>query len=109
PRVKVDVEGAKFSSGDLKRLLPIYQEGAIDADLLEEGRKNLRERLERQGYFDATVDYDTATENVKDKGKNGWQGTEEVITYKVQRGERHKLIGIEIAGNKYFGTELLRS
>ena len=108
PRVKVEVEGAKFSSGDLKRLLPVYQEGAVDADLLEEGRKNLRERLERQGYFDATVDYDTATHDVKEKGKNGWQGTEEVITYKVGRGDRHKLIGIKIEGNKYFDTELLR-
>lgn len=109
PRVKVEVEGAKFSNGDLKRLLPVYQEGAVDADLLEEGRKNLRERLERQGYFDATVDYDTATRDVKEKGKNGWQGTEEIIKYTVGRGERHKLIGIKIEGNKYFDTELLHS
>jgi len=108
PRVKVEVKGAKFSGGDLKKLLPIYQEGAVDADLLEEGRKNLRERLERQGYFDATVDYDSTTQDVKEKGKNGWQGTEEVITYTVNRGEHHKLIGIEITGNKYFGLELLR-
>jgi len=108
PRVKVEVAGAKFSNGDLKKLLPFYQEGAVDTDLLEEGKKNLRERLERQGYFDATVDYSTATRDVKEKG-SGWQGTEEVITYTVERGDRHKLIGIEFAGNKYFDTELLRS
>jgi len=30
-------------------------------------------------------------------------------TYTVERGDRHKLIGIEFAGNKYFDTELLRS
>jgi outer membrane protein insertion porin family len=108
PRVKVEVEGAKFSGGDLKKLLPLYQEGAVDTDLLEEGRKNLRERLERQGYFDATVDYETSTRDVKEKGK-GWQGTEEVIKYTVVRGVRHKLIGIEFTGNKYFDTELLES
>jgi len=108
PRVRLAVQGAKFSGGDLKKLLPIYQEGAVDVDLLEEGRKNLRERLERQGYFDATVDYDSTTQDVKEKGKNGWQGTEEVITYTANRGERHKLIGIEISGNKYFNAELLR-
>jgi outer membrane protein insertion porin family len=108
PRVKVEVAGAKFSGGDLKKLLPLYQEGAVDADLLEEGRKNLRERLERQGYFDATVDYETSTRDVKEKGK-GWQGTEEVIKYTVVRGARHKLIGIEFSGNKYFDTELLES
>src|SRR5712664_242255 len=108
PRVKVTVTGAKFSKGDLKKLIPIYQEGAVDADLLEEGKRNLQERLEREGYFDSEVDYETDTHEVKGNGK-GWQGTEEIITYTVQRGERHKLIGIEITGNKYFDAELLRS
>jgi len=108
PRVKVEVAGAKISGGELKRILPIYQEGAVDADLLEEGRKNIRERLERQGYFDATADYATAMRDVKEKG-NGWQGTEELITYTVKRGDRHKLIAIELTGNKYFDEELLRS
>ncbi len=108
PRVKVTVTGAKFSKGDLKKLIPIYQEGAVDADLLEEGKRNLEERLEREGYFDSEVDYETDTHEVKGSGK-GWQGTEEVIMYTVKRGERHKLIGIEITGNKYFDEELLRS
>src|SRR5882672_6006911 len=39
PRVKVTVTGAKFSKGDLKKLIPVYQEGAVDADLLEEGKR----------------------------------------------------------------------
>jgi outer membrane protein insertion porin family len=108
PRVKVTVTGAKFSSGELKKLIPVYQEGAIDADLLEEGKRNLEERLERLGYFDSQVEYGTDTHEVKGSEK-GWRGTEEIITYKVKRGERHKLIGIEIKGNKYFDTELLRS
>src|ERR1051325_160920 len=30
PRVEVSVTGAKFSDGELKRLIPIYQEGAVD-------------------------------------------------------------------------------
>ena len=108
PRVQVTVTGAKFSHGDLKRLIPIYQEGAVDADLLEEGKRNLLERLEREGYFDAEVDYKTDTHEVK-RNEKGWQGTEEIITYAVKRGERHKLIGIEITGNRYFDDELLRS
>jgi outer membrane protein insertion porin family len=108
PRVQMKVTGAKFSDGDLKKLIPIYQEGTVDADLLEEGKRNLLERLEREGYFDAEVDYETDTHEVKSNGK-GWQGTEEVITYTVERGERHKLMGIEITGNKYFDEELLRS
>ncbi len=107
PRVKIVVTGAKFSNGDLKRLVPVYQEGAVDADLLEEGKRNIRERLERQGYFDAEVEYTSATRELKENG--GGNGTEDVITYTVERGDRHKLVGIEITGNHYFNTQLLRS
>ncbi len=106
PRVEVSVKGAKFSEGELKRLIPIYQEGAVDPDLLEEGKRNLRERLERQGYFDADVSYKIAMHDVK---TSAWQGTQEAITYTAERGDKHKLVGIEISGNKYFDTELLKS
>ncbi len=107
PLVRIAVTGAKLSSGELKKLVPVYQEGAVDADLLEEGKRNIRERLERDGYFDAEVEYATSTNEVT--LKNGHQGTEEVITYRVERGDRHNLLGIEITGNHYFDTELLRS
>jgi outer membrane protein insertion porin family len=106
PRVQISVVGAKFSNGELKKLVPVYQEGAIDADLLEEGKRNIRERLERQGYFDATVEYATSTREVQQSP--GSKGTEELITYTVERGDRHDLAGIEITGNHYFNTQLLR-
>src|SRR2546427_2156230 len=106
PRVQLTVSGAKLSSGELKKLIPVYQEGAVDTDLLEEGKRNIRERLERDGYFDADVSYKIETHEVK---TGGWQGTEEVIAYTVERGDKHKLVGIEISGNKYFDTELLES
>src|SRR5258707_1288939 len=51
PRVRVTITGAKFSGGELKKLIPIYQEGTVDPDLLEEGKRNVRERLERRGGF----------------------------------------------------------
>src|SRR3989454_693569 len=108
PRVQITLTGASFSQGELKKLIPVYQQGAVDADLLEEGKRNIRERLERQGYFDADVNYTTETHEAKTT-RGGARGTEEIITYKVERGDRHKLVGIEIKGNKYFDTELLRS
>jgi len=108
PQVQLAVTGAKFSNGELKRLIPVYQEGAVDADLLEEGKRNVRERLERDGYFDAQVSYSTETKEVEVKEQKS-KGTEEVITYHVERGDRHKLVGIEISGNHYFNTELLKS
>jgi len=107
PLVRVEVQGASFSRRTLKKSLPIYQEGAVDPDLLEEGQRNLQDRLERDGYFDAKVTYATANRETQEKGRGGSQ-TEEVITYVVVKGERHKLDRIEISGNKYFDTELLQ-
>lgn len=108
PLVQVAVSGAKISNRDLKRLVPVYQEGAVDTDLLEEGKRNIRERLERQGYFDATVEYRTETKEVK-TGAKGNKGSEQRITYEIKRGARHKLLGIAIKGNHYFDNELLKS
>jgi outer membrane protein insertion porin family len=107
PRVQIAITGVKISSGQLKKLVPVYQEGSVDVDLLEEGKRNIRERLEREGYFDAEVEYATATKEAQRSGS--WKGTEDVITYTVERGERHRLAGIEITGNRYFDSELLRS
>src|SRR6202140_2956499 len=108
PGVKLQVVGAKFSKGDLKRLLAGYPGGAVDTELLEEGKRNMRERLERQGYFDSTVDYTTETQTAA-PNPNGWKGTEQVITYHIVKGDKHKLVTIDIIGNFYFSDELLRS
>lgn len=99
PPVHVEVGGAKISAGNLHRLVPIYQEGAIDEDLLLEGRRNLRDYFERQGYFDSDVQYDSR-EDVKG-GRS--------ITYRVKPGARRRLEGIAIHGNHYFRDESLRS
>jgi outer membrane protein insertion porin family len=108
PRVLVAVTGVKFSKRELKKIIPVYQEGAVDTDLLEEGKRNIRERMEREGYFDAKVDYTTAVRDVQ-AGRTGWQGSEETITYTVDRGSRHQLSRIEFSGNHYFSNELLKS
>lgn len=108
PIVRMDVQGAKFSKRELRKLIPIYQEASVDADLLEEGKRNLRERLEREGYFDASVNY-TMTPEVAKSGNSDPKTQEETITYTVGRGARYKGLRIEITGNHYFGTELLLS
>ena len=108
PKVQVSVQGAKFSRSDLQRLIPVYQERAVDADLLEEGKRNLRERMERQGYFDATVDYTVSSTTAK--GANSDSGAQqETIIYKIDRGPRYKQLTIEITGNHYFSKGVLLS
>jgi outer membrane protein insertion porin family len=108
PTVRLNIIGAKFSNRDLRRLIPIYQEAAVDADLLEEGRRNLQERLEREGYFDAKVDYEVSDDTTKTGSASAKVG-QETITYKVDRGTRYKGLKIEIAGNHYFSKDLLLS
>ena len=41
--IQVSIKGMSISSGTRKKLLPIYEEGAVDEDLLQEGRRNLRD------------------------------------------------------------------
>jgi outer membrane protein insertion porin family len=108
PTVKLTVQGAKFSQGDLKKLVPVYQEASVDTDLLEEGKRNLRERLEREGYFDATVDYQI-TSAAKKNQKSELPNQAETILYTVNRGTRYKSLRIEITGNHYFSKEVLLS
>jgi outer membrane protein assembly complex protein YaeT len=98
PTLAVRVEGAKISEGTLKKLVPVYQEGAVDEDLLQEGRRNIRDHLESQGYFDSDVRY-----SVSEDGDDSRQ----VVTYTVVPGPRRRLVGFAFEGNQYFSRELL--
>ena len=96
-RVRIDVTGARLSQGERRKLLPIYAEGAVDEDLLQEGRRNIRDYFERQGYFDADVDVASRQDD---------RGEREII-YQVSRGDRFRLAGVAFDGNRYFGRALL--
>ncbi|MEK7403865.1 MAG: POTRA domain-containing protein [Acidobacteriota bacterium] len=98
PRVRVEVEGAKVSKGKLRRIVPVYQEGSVDRDLLVEGARNLTEYFQGQGYFHAQVSF-------KPRASDGGR---QVIVYDVNRGEHHKLVHLEIRGNRYFDTDTIR-
>src|SRR5262245_6865718 len=50
PIVNVQVEGAHIRKGQLKKYVPVFEEGAVDDDLLNEGRRNLRDYFQTQGY-----------------------------------------------------------
>jgi outer membrane protein assembly complex protein YaeT len=105
--VRVAVEGAKISNGNLRKLVPIYQEGAVDQDLLQEGRRSLRDWFERAGYFDTQVSY-TVKEAPAGKIGNKANRAASVVTYDVNRGDHHRLVKVEFNGNKYFSSDLLR-
>jgi outer membrane protein assembly factor BamA len=97
PEVKVAVEGAKISTSRLHLLVPIFEEGTIDNDLLNEGVFNIRDFQQQQGYFDAKVDVKVIGEDTP----------AEKVVFTVDRGVKHKVIAVELKGNKYFADDLL--
>lgn len=111
-RVRVEVVGAKIPDKELRKRVPVFEEGTVDSDLLLEGERALRDFFQRQGYFEAQVDYktvempalDNSTQNKKDA-----KLAEQVITYTVDRGPRQRLVGVSFDGQKYFGSSQLRS
>jgi outer membrane protein insertion porin family len=97
PQVYVLTEGVHINGGRLHRLIPIYEEGAVDDDLLNEGARNLRDDMQREGFFDAKVSVKTARPDAK----------HETVTYTIDRGEKHKVSSIDFMGNKAFTSEVL--
>jgi outer membrane protein assembly complex protein YaeT len=98
--VEIASEGFKLSQHVLHRLVPIYEEGALDDDLLNEGRRNIQNHLQSLGYFEATVG---VSQHSAQDGKSLQ------VVYAVNPGDRHKLAAIRISGNRFFPDELIRS
>ncbi|MBS1856770.1 MAG: BamA/TamA family outer membrane protein [Acidobacteria bacterium] len=99
PRIQVNPVGYKFPKRRLQRLIPIYEEHAVDHDLLVEGAGNLRDYLQSQGYFEAQVEFKEQAV-IRDRAS---------LDFLIATGRRHKLVSITIDGNHYFSTETLRS
>jgi outer membrane protein insertion porin family len=99
PLVVIYATGYHISRGVLKKEIPVYEENAVDDDLLNEGKSNLLDYLQTRGHFDATVNIE----------KQFDASTMRVI-YQIDPGPVHKLVLVEITGNKEFlDTAKLRS
>jgi outer membrane protein insertion porin family len=98
PVVQVKVEGAKLSKSRLHLLVPVFEEGTVDNDLLNEGSFNIKDFLQQEGYFDPHVSVEQLH-----PGTGG-----ETVLYSVDEGEKHKVGSVTITGNKYFSTDLLK-
>jgi outer membrane protein assembly factor BamA len=102
PIVKVHVTGAKLSAlpflrdQKMKKLIPIFSEGAVDPDLVEEGRRNLIDFFQSKGYFDVKV-----TTNFQNESSHV------ELVYNVERGSRHRVESVDFRGNEHFNSDLL--
>lgn len=98
PTVDVRIEGAHLRRGLVKRYVPVYQENEVDDDLLNEGRRNIRDYYQTKGYFDVDVGF----------SKHYVPSDDFVhIAYNVDLGRKHKLAAIVLEGNHYFDRDAI--
>jgi len=98
PVVKVLVEGTGISPERVKRLIPIFEEGTVDEDLLNEGNRRLRDYYQRLGYFDVKVNHEQRSTDAQ----------QVVIAYRVELGPRRRVERVSVAGNRYFDAATLK-
>jgi len=97
PIVKVMVNGAALEQDELKHLIPIFEEGTVDDDLLNEGNRHVRDHYQSLGYFDVRADHNLQTP----------QADLVVITYNVQLGAKRRVEHVSVDGNHYFASATL--
>jgi len=98
PVVRLRLDGASIPSERLRHLLPIFEEGAVDDDLLNEGNRRLRDYFQRLGYFDVSVEHERQTP------------TTDMVTiiYHITPGPKHKVLRVGLDGNHYFSKAPLQ-
>lgn len=98
PQIRVTAVEANVSRRRMKRYVPVFQEGAVDDDLLVEGARNLRDYFQSRGYPDVDVTF----------RKLPPQADEQTIEYVIARGPRRRLVRVDIAGNRVFDRGTIR-
>lgn len=100
PVVLISARGFHISRGRLRKEVPVFEENAVDDDLLNEGKTNLQNYLQTLGRFDAEVEIKKESDPPEMLR----------IVYEIEAGSSHKLALIDISGNKNFlDTSKLRS
>jgi len=97
-KIAIKTLGAKLSKGKIRKYVPVYEEEAVDRDLLVEGARNLRDYFQAQGYYDVGVEFNHTPV----------QNGQMTINYVIERGSRYRLAHVDIHGNSYFRNDDLR-
>lgn len=100
PVVTIRTEGAKLTwlpllaGREKKKLIPIYSEGSVDRELVDEGQRNLTDYFQKKGYYDAkvTTDFENKPDQIS-------------VVYKIDPGKKHKVDRIVFHGNYAIGTK----
>ncbi|HLH30419.1 MAG TPA: POTRA domain-containing protein, partial [Terriglobia bacterium] len=98
----VQPRGYSISAKKMKELVPIFEEGTVAKDLVDEGAENIANYVRQEGYFDAMVTSETI--EVKPPLGNAIQ-----INYMIERGQKHETATLTIQGNRYFTSDDIKS
>jgi outer membrane protein insertion porin family len=98
PAFEVRLEGAHLWKRTLRRLVPIFQEGAADQDLVNEGLRNLKSYFQSKSYFDASVTTKTEKEDNR-----------VIVTYRVDLGVKQRVDHVLFTNNEHFSDSELQS
>ena len=102
PIVDIRTSGAKLANigflahRRLKKLVPVYQEGAIDRQLVADGRQNIVEHFQKHGYFDVKVN--TVFHREPDKIS---------VLYEIEKGRKHKVDEVAFRGDQHIDDDEL--
>jgi outer membrane protein insertion porin family len=94
PQIAVKIEGGHVWGRTQKKLIPIYQENAVDPDLVQEGSRNLVSHFQSHGYF-----------HVKVHSRMDPQPSGTSIVYQIDKGPKGKVESIAIHGNQKFDDD----
>jgi outer membrane protein assembly factor BamA len=97
-KIAINVQGAHVWGRTQKKLIPIYQENSVDADLVQEGTNNLVSYFQSKGFFDAKV---------TSRMDRNAAGT--TIVYVIEKGKKGKVNSLAVRGNHNFPDDDLLS
>jgi outer membrane protein insertion porin family len=97
PKISLVIEGAEEKTLRRKGLLPFLGEAGYDEALVLQAQSRIKSWFQRQGHYDAQVDYD-------EKRTNG----DLVLTFRIQPGPQYTLKEIAFQGNQEIPDKKLR-
>src|SRR5206468_6078796 len=78
PRVRIEIEGARFRAGIVQEVAPFWEKGLFPEDMVEEARAHIESIFKNRGYMRTQV----ASEVLRDEAQ------EQRVRFTVRRGER---------------------
>lgn len=99
PKIEIKLAGAHVWGRTQKKLIPMYQENAVDPDLVNEGAQDLTSYFQAKGFFGTKVQ----SQIQKD------QSGSVTVLYQIEKGPRGKVEAIDFHGNDHFSDKDLKA